>query len=818
VHTGSYTATAVVASYLHPTSVTFTQTVSVTPNTTYDIGFYTAYDTTQDSIGSFTQIFVNGQLITRAQNDNSDLGLNQYDIIPQAGTWLNIDATWNSGSATTATAKFISEESGLSITACYDDFYVKGLVSLFTTKKDIVDFNSLKTDQISAINGDADLYNGMGGGDTITLPNANPGDNTVSIAGTNKTFDLTQTFVLGDTAGQNTILKGNGGSYNILLGDGSDTVTLNGNGSSNITAGSGDDTISIKGSGNNVITGGSGNDKITINGGGNNTIKIGAGGTVELTSTTVPVAGSITFTPDAVETLQIDGVKMPTSVINGFVDPNGLDTIDLTGVPFDSAGATLLEANNTLQIVDKRKTYNLTLDPSQDYSGYGFDLSRDAAGTGTKITVGKSKVSGGKSVGAAVGTFVTGYSTSSYPYNSVVFIQAYFPNGETLPFTGFIVNSHTILTVSHGFWNAAGQEATQVVISGSFGSISLANGQSSIAGNQSTINFGTKGSIQTGMIGFQAPGSVSPNDYAIIHVSQTLPSKGFPIGNYSTGATNITGYPTPNPNNPQYPAGTQFNVIGGTLTPFSSGLLQSKAPTEIGNSGSPVWVYNGSSVEAVGILEGGNGVSSVVVPITSALTEQINDKPETPTLNVPRALTVVAGKSVPLGVVVTGIDSDDVLSIKISGVPSFESISASGVTPIVTGQQGGLSTYTFNALPVTDWNNGLILHSTYAGTGTPTNSLTVTVSNAEDSSTAPAKTIKVTDPPAGNDGSGLRASDGMHFQSLALLGQYMASSFVIPSDGHGGTMMADPLTKPAAAPEPTTRLTDVTSMVQHDYG
>ena len=38
----------------------------------------------------------------------------------------------------------------------------------------------------------------------------------------------------------------------------------------------------------------------------------------------------------------------------------------------------------------------------------------------------------------------------------------------------------------------------------------------------------------------------------------------------------------------------------------------------------------------------------------------------------------------------------------------------------------------------------------------------------------------------------LTASDGTHTAKLALLGQYMASSFVASSDGHGGTLISDP--------------------------
>jgi hypothetical protein len=36
------------------------------------------------------------------------------------------------------------------------------------------------------------------------------------------------------------------------------------------------------------------------------------------------------------------------------------------------------------------------------------------------------------------------------------------------------------------------------------------------------------------------------------------------------------------------------------------------------------------------------------------------------------------------------------------------------------------------------------------------------------------------------------ANDDPHGQTLALLGQYMASSFVLPSDGHSGTPINEP--------------------------
>ena len=46
---------------------------------------------------------------------------------------------------------------------------------------------------------------------------------------------------------------------------------------------------------------------------------------------------------------------------------------------------------------------------------------------------------------------------------------------------------------------------------------------------------------------------------------------------------------------------------------------------------------------------------------------------------------------------------------------------------------------------------------------------------------------------AGNSSSGtLHVTDGTHTASIALLGNYMASTFVASSDGHGGTSVVDP--------------------------
>ena len=46
--------------------------------------------------------------------------------------------------------------------------------------------------------------------------------------------------------------------------------------------------------------------------------------------------------------------------------------------------------------------------------------------------------------------------------------------------------------------------------------------------------------------------------------------------------------------------------------------------------------------------------------------------------------------------------------------------------------------------------------------------------------------------PMASGNSTVTPADGAHAASLALLGQFMASSFVTAGDGHGGTPLADP--------------------------
>jgi hypothetical protein len=239
----------------------------------------------------------------------------------------------------------------------------------------------------------------------------------------------------------------------------------------------------------------------------------------------------------------------------------------------------------------------------------------------------------------------------------------------------------------------------------------------------------------------------------------------------------------------------------GSHAPVVVAIVNGQVPATVDLSG-----LNGGAITATLHLipdPSGNIFTDVIANATLATLDQ-DGLAETPIVTAPSTLTVKAGGSTPLGVIIRAVDSDDVMSVTISGVPAFESVSAVGVTPTVT-KKGTTFTYRFDALPASDWNNGLILTSTYQGKGRPVNTLTISVTNTTtgESSTAPAKTITVTDPPTGNasenlalaaatdifgasatSNSGGVSNDIAGGTKVALLGQYLASSFTDLGSGH----------------------------------
>ena len=80
--------------------------------------------------------------------------------------------------------------------------------------------------------------------------------------------------------------------------------------------------------------------------------------------------------------LQIGGTTMPTNVVSGLAIG---DTIDLSDVDFGHGGSVQLRTGNVLEVVANGNTYDLKLDPNQNFSSKSFRLYSDGHG-GTNVT------------------------------------------------------------------------------------------------------------------------------------------------------------------------------------------------------------------------------------------------------------------------------------------------------------------------------------------------------------------------------------------------------------------------------------------------
>jgi hypothetical protein len=116
-----------------------------------------------------------------------------------------------------------------------------------------------------------------------------------------------------------------------------------------------------------------------------------------------------------------------------------------------------------------------------------------------------------------------------------------------------------------------------------------------------------------------------------------------------------------------------------------------------------------------------------------------------------------------MGISVTVPDADDTVSVKITGLPSYETVI------------DNLDHITFHGnsimLTAAEVNSGLTLHSSYGGTGHPVATLKVTAANTTsgESATAAAQTITVTDPPG--------APSGLKVPSQSVTGQITNLAF-----------------------------------------
>jgi hypothetical protein len=222
-------------------------------------------------------------------------------------------------------------------------------------------------------------------------------------------------------------------------------------------------------------------------------------------------------------------------------------------------------------------------------------------------------------------------------------------------------------------------------------------------------------------------------------INATKAAQGFAISGTTTGAENgqiVT-----------------VNIVNSTNT-----IVDTYTVADNNNS----WSVSVTSAQAGALADGSYTVTANVSDkaggpaptATHALTVDEDKLPEVPALTIGNtSLTVQAGGSVALGITATPVDTDDRLSVKISGVPSYETITApTGYS--VTRQLQSNGTYTWTITESTSKTGtaitGLSLTSHYTGTGHPVANLTVTASNiaSGETATSSSKTLAVTDPPA----------------------------------------------------------------------
>ncbi len=221
-------------------------------------------------------------------------------------------------------------------------------------------------------------------------------------------------------------------------------------------------------------------------------------------------------------------------------------------------------------------------------------------------------------------------------------------------------------------------------------------------------------------------------------------------------------------------------VVTVNILNSANSVVDSYATTDQNNA----WSVRVTSAQATALADGSYTVTAIVADkagnlspqASHALTVDEEKVAEPPTLAIAStSLTVMAGGSVSLGITATPVDPDDIVSVKINGLPSYESITApSGDTVSRKLQSNGTYNWTITESASTAGKplTGLTLSSSYTGTGHPVASLTVTASNTTSGETAnsASQTLTVTDPLAATTSGSLSPttpSDGIAGPAIA---------------------------------------------------
>lgn len=272
----------------------------------------------------------------------------------------------------------------------------------------------------------------------------------------------------------------------------------------------------------------------------NTNLAIENGATVELTSG-MAGSGSLDFAGSG-GLLLVSGTTMPANTLTGFAPG---DTIDLRNVAGGAAGSATLGAGNLLTVTEGGQSYQLQMDPAQNFAAASFVLTGDSAG-GTDI-----QVFSGTVVGSGQTLSVTAGETLS---NIVV------QSGGTLDvLSGGTVSGAVIEGGASEIIGSGGVDVSATVDNGGFqdvygsaiGALILAGGSQSVEAGGSASDTMLDGvAMQTVSSGGTATGTVvSAGDEQIVlsggvAIATTVSGGGSEIvaaGGTASGATIVGG-------------------------------------------------------------------------------------------------------------------------------------------------------------------------------------------------------------------------------------------------------------------------------------